>query len=187
MIRMHTVFPIGTLLLAITLATGSVRSQAPPKCQGTEYHQFDFWIGEWNVTSPDGERVGSRRASATMDGCVIREEWVSDQVRGTSLSVYDRPRGGWMQTWVDNRGVHLRLEGGYGEGAMTLSGTRLEGDGVRRTWRPTGECEVRQAQCVSEDGGETWVVVFEGIYRPVDGRCARSDTGDASQSPGTGW
>lgn len=184
MIRFGPVSRVSLAFLASALACGSTLAQTSLRCEAEEYRQFDFWVGEWTVSGPDGGRVGRSRVSVVMDGCVIREEWDSGQVRGTSLSVYDRPRERWSQTWVDNRGVQLRLEGGFDDGAMVLGGSRLGGDGTRRrfrvTWRPTGECGVRQVQRVSEDGGETWNVGFEGIYRPADGRCPAAGSGSDS-------
>lgn len=181
MIRVAPLVRLCLVFLASALASGSTVAQTSPRCAAEEYRQFDFWVGEWTVSGPDGGRAGRSRVSVVMDGCVIREEWDSGQVRGTSLTVYDRPRQRWSQTWVDNRGVQLRLEGGLDDGAMVLAGSRLGGDGTRRrfriTWRPTGECGVRQVQRVSEDGGETWSVGFEGIYQPVGGRCPAAGSG----------
>jgi len=40
---------------AMLLAAGAAHAAAPPPdCSGAEYRQFDFWIGEFEVRSPDG-------------------------------------------------------------------------------------------------------------------------------------
>ena len=55
--------PCLTLLLAATPAA----SPSP--------HQFDFWIGEWEVRTPDGKPAGTSRIEAILGGSVIQEHW----------------------------------------------------------------------------------------------------------------
>ena len=43
------------LMLCISLPVIAQETQAenpspPPSCSTEKYHQFDFWIGDWNVT-----------------------------------------------------------------------------------------------------------------------------------------
>lgn len=160
-------------LCAIASGAGPVRAQeTAPRCASEEFRQFDFWLGEWEVTDPDGNPVGRSRIERTLGGCVIQEHWDAGQVRGTSLNIYDAPSGVWRQSWVDNRGVLLRIEGGLDGDAMRMRGERLGGDGktrvLRITWTPLDD-GVRQVQEVSEDGGTRWNVAFDGRYRPSSG------------------
>lgn len=167
--------------VGLLLVPQIAEAQASPRCRSEAHRQFDFWIGTWTVVSPNGDSIGHSTISSLMDGCVIQEKWDAGAVRGTSLSIFDRPNDRWTQTWVDNRGVHLRLEGGYNGTAMAMTGTRLGGDGVRRhfrvTWTPMEDCRVRQLQQVSEDGGTTWNVGFDAVYRPEGGKCPDSEGG----------
>jgi hypothetical protein len=52
------------LILAAACAAAPVAAQAAPRanpCAGAEHHQFDFWIGDWDVTTPDGKPAGRNR------------------------------------------------------------------------------------------------------------------------------
>lgn len=143
------------------------------RCADSHYRDFDFWLGEWRVQRPDGELAGRSRISRVFGGCAIREDYESPGgYRGGSYNIYDVTTGGWHQTWVDNGGLHLRLDGGLEGESMILSGTRTnrEGEEVtdRITWTPLDGGRVRQLWEISQDGGETWESVFEGIYFPAE-------------------
>src|SRR5689334_19615052 len=42
-----------------------------------ERHRFDFWIGEWNVTTQGGTTVGSSVIQSVSGGCALLENWSS--------------------------------------------------------------------------------------------------------------
>jgi len=143
---------------------------SPARCSAPEYRQFDFWVGEWDVTLPDGKPAGINRIEPILGGCALRESWTGvGGLSGTSYNVYDRSRKVWHQTWVDGQGGLLQLEGGFAGGRMTLEGETVDSAGgksrQRIVWEPSGEGEVRQLWEASEDGGKTWKVVFDGKYR----------------------
>jgi hypothetical protein len=75
----------------------------------------------------------------------------------------------WHQTWVDDGGGILYLDGGLHGGAMILAGARTDRSGkhvtdrITYTRRPDGT--VRQWWQVSRDGGKSWATSFDGIYR----------------------
>ncbi len=53
---------LGLLAFATTTQADTTSPPAPESaCKQPEYHQFDFWIGEWNVTEQIGRpaRVAS--------------------------------------------------------------------------------------------------------------------------------
>ena len=147
-------------------------SPAPAPCSSAEHRQFDFWLGEWNV-HVDGEKRGENTIRRAMGGCVVHESYRTEgsDYEGQSFNVYDRRRGVWHQTWVDNQGLLLQLDGGFQDGRMRLEGTVREDDGGeslhRITWsRVEGnEDRVRQHWERSTDGGESWETVFDGEYR----------------------
>lgn len=74
----------------------------------------------------------------------------------------------WHQTWVDNSGGILSLDGGLSNGAMVLKQARTLRDGSnaidRITWTKLEAGNVRQLWDRSKDGGKHWKVVFDGIY-----------------------
>lgn len=146
--------------------------QISPRCSDAEYRELDFWVGEWVVRGPDGDVAGRSTIESIMDGCAIHEEWSSQNVRGTSLSMYDPGTDTWRQFWVDNRGVSLAQEGGWTGSAYQLRTARVGSDGrlrhIRMTLTPMTDGTIRQLQERSEDGGETWSVIFDGRYHPVE-------------------
>jgi hypothetical protein len=143
---------------------------SPPKaCTSAEYRQFDFWIGDWVVQRPDGKPAGTNRISQILDGCVIQENWSgAGGSSGTSYSIYDRVGRRWHQTWVDDRGSLLQLDGEFTNARMTLRGETRDSSGLkllqRITWERVGRGQVRQLWESSRDAGKTWTVVFDGRY-----------------------
>jgi tetratricopeptide (TPR) repeat protein len=139
-------------------------------CRSPEHRQFDFWLGEWEVTSPTGQAQGSNSITSIQDGCALREQWTSASGNiGTSLNFYDAAKGVWHQTWIDDSGNALYLDGRLVAGAMVLSSDPESSPIQRITWTPlTGEQQgkVRQLWESSTDGGASWSVAFEGIYAP---------------------
>ena len=140
-------------------------------CEAAEFHQFDFWIGDWDVTGPKGNTVGTNTIDRPLGGCVLQEHWVGTSgSRGSSLNIYDATRKQWHQTWVDNQGTLLLLDGSYADGKMVLSGPGVNATGAaivnRITWqREHGDPDrVRQTWETSSDGGKTWQTVFDGLY-----------------------
>ncbi|UCC25732.1 MAG: hypothetical protein JSU98_01290 [Gemmatimonadales bacterium] len=150
----------------------SAQGGASAPCSAPEYRAFDFWIGEWDVFSPDGRKVGANAIRSTMGGCVLHESYDGQQgFHGESFNSWDALRGVWHQSWMDNSGTVLLIEGGVRDGAMVLEGTTMGADGAtvlnRITWTVLNESgdRVRQHWQASTDGGETWTQVFDGEYR----------------------
>jgi hypothetical protein len=143
---------------------------AAPGCDTAEHRQFDFWIGEWEVMTPDGKPAGRNAITAEMNGCVVHERWSgAGGMKGESFNIWDRVSKRWHQTWVNDRGNLLLLDGSFQNGVMQMSGmSGPPGQRVtnRITWSrsPDG---IRQLWEVSSDGGTTWKTAFDGRYRPV--------------------
>jgi hypothetical protein len=142
---------------------------APKPCAAPEHRQFDFWLGDWDVTTPDGKTAGHNRISLILGGCALREEWTSARGNnGTSLNMYDGGSRKWRQTWVDDGGTVLLLTGELKGGKMVLEGETPAGAGKtsrqRITWTPLPGGRVQQLWDSSEDGGKTWKVEFDGTY-----------------------
>ncbi len=141
----------------------------PPDCSAPEHHQFDFWIGDWTVTT-QGKPTGTNRIEADLAGCVLVERWTAaDGGRGTSLNFYDRATRAWYQTWMDDRGGALRLKGGLVDRRMVMTSEALPSRAgattlQRITWSLEPDASVRQLWESSADGGTTWTVAFDGRY-----------------------
>ena len=158
----------GALLLAVSPARAQ-ETEAPPPCSGPEHRQFDFWVGDWDVTQPDGTPAGTNRIEIILGGCVLRESWTSAtrSYAGRSFNVYGRD-GQWHQTWVDNGGLLLELVGGLKDGRMVMSQDMTQPDGttVRHeiSWEKLSTGQVKQHWRTSSDDGRSWTDAFVGIY-----------------------
>lgn len=137
-------------------------------CDFPEARQFDFWIGEWEVTA-NGKVAGSNTITRIVGGCALQENWIgAGGSRGTSLNYYMPDAGKWRQVWVSDQGTQLTLTGGIVDGKMVLSGEHVRGGAPvvdRITWEQQGDGSVTQDWDVSKDGGETWETLFKGVYR----------------------
>jgi ketosteroid isomerase-like protein len=140
-------------------------------CTAPEYHQLDFWVGDWDVFD-----VGSTSSSAhvrvdrILGGCVLHERYEDESgMRGESFSIYDAGRKLWHQTWVTTRGQLLTIEGGLENGSMHLAGAYFRDNGqevrVRGVWTPEGST-VRESAVISSDAGKTWQPWFDLSFRP---------------------
>lgn len=140
-----------------------------PACDSPAHRQFDFWLGTWRVFKPDGTLAGTNRIERAQDGCVVHERYSTPGgYDGQSLNIYDASRQVWHQTWVDNSGTLLLLEGGLVDGKMVLEGETTGQDGAvtkhRITWTPNPDGSVRQFWESTNRLGE-WAVAFDGLYR----------------------
>ncbi len=140
----------------------------PPDCKGELNRQFDFWVGDWSVTV-GGQVAGENRIDLILDGCALLENWTGKGgMTGKSLNFYDARRGMWHQTWIDNRGGALHLDGKFADGKMVLEGQHTDAKGKtlkhRITWTPIPAGGLRQVWETSEDGA-TWSVAFDGLYK----------------------
>jgi hypothetical protein len=155
---------------AIADDTKTAPPPPPATCDAAEYRQFDFWIGTWTVTE-GGQPVGHNTIEADLKRCALFESWSSsDGSRGRSINFYDRNRHRWHQTWIDDRGGALDLDGGLVEGSMVLAGERptpKAGGPVRDriSWTPQRDGSVRQHWEVMKPGQSTWETVFDGLYK----------------------
>jgi len=166
----------GRIAIALLLGLGAGAAMPQPSaaksaCGAPEFHQFDFWIGDWDVADAGGKPVGRNRIAAVQKGCALTEQWEGKGgVSGTSLNAWDAERRRWHQTWVDSTGGLLLLEGGLVDGKMVLSGTANDASGAparqRITWQKLPDGRVRQTWESSVDGGATWTMVFDGYYSP---------------------
>ncbi len=164
----------GTLALAVVFALALPGGAgAQQRCAGPEYRQFDFWIGEWEVSDTSGTVLGHNTIEPILGGCVLRESWRSARNpagAGHSHNIYDATSGRWHQTWVDAAGGLLLIDGGLdAAGRMVMTGETADSTGGRVlnriTWAPRPPDGLRQLWEASRDGGTTWTVVFDGYYQ----------------------
>jgi hypothetical protein len=141
-------------------------------CCYEKARQFDFWIGSWEVTLPDGKPAGTNVIELIQDSCVLRENWTSAKMpyTGTSYNFFNKQTAKWQQVWLDNAGGSLMLEGEFVNGKMILYGKPAKNQkgqlqSERITWTPNTDGSVRQHWESSTDNGKTWLTAFDGLYR----------------------
>jgi hypothetical protein len=171
--------PLHVRLIFLGVVSGAVLGPAlvaaqeqPPSapCESDPvYHQFDFWVGEWDVLNPEGQQAGTNRIEKLLRGCLLVENWTSARGgAGKSINYYDPIRKRWAQTWVDGQGGIIAVEGTLEGGTMRFEGEHLYPDGRREAYRmsftPQADGSVRQFIEQSRDGGATWYVWFDGTY-----------------------
>ena len=165
--------PDGIASLALVALTVNAADATPPgrPCSASEYRQFDFWIGSWDVYEPGDKLAGRNDIESIAGGCALLENWAGrGGFTGKSLNTWDSERRRWHQTWTDSAGSLLLLEGGLDGDRMVLGSEAADAAGVpgavrqRIAWSRQADGSVRQLWETSTDGGKTWSVVFDGRY-----------------------
>ncbi len=141
----------------------------------TEKHaEFDFWIGNWTVTNPDGTVAGTNKIDKIQDNCILRENWTSAKgnFTGTSNNFYNAKTKQWEQIWIDNNGGSLHLKGNRVDNKMILKTDEAKNkDGNlfyhRVTWTLNDDGSVRQYwETITNNKDVT--VAFDGLYKKME-------------------
>ena len=150
---------------AFAIAIAATAQTPAPTCTAPEYRQFDFWVGEWEVTQ-NGKVAGRNSIRAILNGCAISEEWSgAGGFKGSSLNFYNADTMHWHQTWIDSRGQSLALEGRLEGESMVLQNTIAANTPRHRiTWTPLTDKTVRQVWQVKETADSDWKTLFDGKY-----------------------
>src|SRR5436190_4191859 len=170
---------MGVLMLviaALVLAQAVAPSPPPPPppapaaanpCAGAEHHQFDFWVGKWDVYPSGGDKLTAHSLiESVYGGCGIRENWMPlSGSGGGSLNIYLPQEKHWEQFWIDSQGTRATFVGGWNGKAMVIQG-RWGGPLVRISYSKNADGSVRQFGEQSTDNGKTWATSFDLTYRP---------------------
>ena len=163
-------------LLIVPTLFSQQPSPQPDPCAAKQQKQFEFWVGEWDLTWP-GQKAGemghgTNSIRRIMDGCVVQENFSGGEsmhLRGTSVSTFDARSGLWKQTWVDNEGGYLDFVGDFKDGQMILRREFTRQDGVkvmqRMVWKNITSSEMDWSWEASTDGGKTWKVNWPIHYK----------------------
>jgi hypothetical protein len=153
-------------------------------CEKQEkFREFDFWVGEWDVHTPDGKPAGRNVIESSERGCVLIERWAgAGGSTGISMNYLDATTDEWVQVWTDASGSQIVIRGGLTDSGMLLEGQiHYVSTGVtapfRGLWTPQPDGRVRQFFEQSDDEGKTWKPWFEGFYTRVGGGEADADSG----------
>jgi hypothetical protein len=162
---------LGVVLITPADAGPATKTSGSPLCAAAEYHQLDFWIGDWDTFETDqhgGPLIARARVEPIAEGCAIHELYEqTDGLIGDSILSYDPVRKRWQQTWVTNRGSLMVLWGDFQDGALVLEGEAHLRDGTsvrqRITWKIQDK-GVRESAVLSKDGGKTWAPAFDVLF-----------------------
>lgn len=144
----------------------------PPPCEtDANFRAFDFWLGEWDVSSrANGQHAGVNVIEQAENGCALVEHWTG-RTGGTGMSVnyYNPVTGKWRQIWVAAGNYSLEIEGNIDDGSMFLEGeiyyyrTARKFD-FRGRWTPNDDGSVRQQFHQYNPETEVWDDWFDGLY-----------------------
>ena len=157
---------------ALGIACLAPAAVGAPNCAAADYHQLNFWLGDWDTFDSDdanGPSIARARVASIAEGCAVHELYEqADGLIGDSILSYDPVRKQWQQTWVTNRGSFMALWGRFEAGALLLEGEAHLRDGSsviqRITWKAQGD-GVRESAVLSKDGGKTWAPAFDVLFK----------------------
>lgn len=173
----RSVFVSAVILLFVCSCFSQNKANAPAKpCSEPQQKQFDFWIGDWDLTWPGPNQGAAGRGTNSikqiMDGCIVQENFsgaTSMPLRGMSVSRFDPRSGKWKQTWVDNQGGYIDLAGEFRDGQMVLFHNGFTPDGkpalMRMVYKNIQPSEFDWSWERSTDGGKTWQVLWPIHYK----------------------
>jgi len=156
------------------MSIGLNAQSEPCNCCTPKHAEFDFWIGQWTVTNPEGSVAGTNRIEKIQDNCILRENWTSAKgnYTGTSNNFYNYKTKQWEQIWIDNQGQSLHLKGNRKGNQMILQSDEAqdkEGNSFyhRITWTLNDDGSVRQYwETFTKD--KPVVVAFDGLYKKTN-------------------
>lgn len=157
-----------SLILILFGLSLSLQAQQNCSCCSDQHHQFDFWIGKWDVFNPAGKKVGENTITQVQDNCVLLENWVSTGT-GTSYNYYDPADSTWNQLYLDNQGTILKLKGKFEDNKMILWSNEVRGQNGnyrnRITWQLLPDGHVSQKWDIVALNGTVLSVAFDGVYK----------------------
>lgn len=165
------------IVSGLTMASGVQAQDAeapPPPCEEDTFHQFDFWLGDWAVTAPDGTFAGNNSITREENGCLLLERWTSAAGgTGQSYNFYNPATEKWRQVWVSS-GALIDYQGGLTDaGSMKLEGT-ITYVASAQTAAFTGEWTLEEDGTVTQHfeqydaESEQWATWFTGLYTKVE-------------------
>lgn len=163
-------------------AEATAEEEAPRPClEGGRYDDFDFWIGDWDVTAR-GKKRAENLITKEMNGCILRERYKNEQgYAGESINYYDPGTRTWKQNWVDVLGGVVQYEGKLRkEGVMYMEGTSTDANGEEQmakvTWTLLPDGRVHHVIEQSSNRGHDWKKFFDALY-------VKSDRGGQAAGP----
>jgi hypothetical protein len=154
------------------------QSTAPATCDTPRHHEFDFWLGDWQVfDGTNNQLVAYDHIEKHSEGCIIEQQltFVTDMYRrpglkhrlaGMSISRFDGEQ--WVQMWADNQWGAILMRGALdAAGSMVLvTAIPSRNRDVKLVHENRADGTVRILQYVAPAGSGKWVQYGDLIYRP---------------------
>lgn len=157
------------LLVSNTIFAQTAQNKC--NCCTSEYKQFDFWLGDWDVFNLNGVKIGENKIVSMQDSCLIQENWISAGQTGTSYNFYKQTDSTWNQIYIDNAGTVLELKGMLKDNKMILESQKVKSVKAdfyyfnRITWAIDTSGNISQKWDIVDDQGKIVQVAFDGIYK----------------------
>jgi hypothetical protein len=157
-------------------ATPAPPATAPP-CDTPQHHQFDFWVGDWQVfDATNNTLVAFDRVEKQSEGCIVEQNlsFVTDLYRrpgvkyrlsGISVNRFDGEA--WLELWADNQWGAIALRGSPDENGSMVLRTIIPSRNrdLKLVWEKQSDGSVRVLQYVSPAGSGKWEKYGDLIYR----------------------
>jgi hypothetical protein len=170
---------VGLLTCAVAADRAPLeKTTAPANCDTPQHHQFDFWVGDWQVFDADSNQlVAFDRVEKHTQGCIIqqnltvltdlyRRPGVKYRLSGIGVNRFDGEA--WLQMWADNQWGAIFLRGSLdATGSMVLiSVIPSRNRDVKLVYEKQADGSVRNLQYVAPAGSGKWTKYGDLIYRP---------------------
>ncbi len=174
--------PIVIIALAVLAALPSAPSwsadSASAPCDTPQHHQFDFWVGDWQVFDARTNRlVAFDRVEKHSHGCIVqqnltmvadlyRRPGVSYRMTGIGVNRFDGES--WLELWADDQWGAIVLRGMPDAGKAMVLTTIIPSRNrdLRLEWEKRPDGSVRALQYVAPAGSGKWELYGDLIYRP---------------------
>jgi hypothetical protein len=162
----------------VPAAPAAQTQSAAGACDTPQHHQFDFWVGDWQVfAAKSNQLVGYDRVEKHSHGCIVQQNltMVTDLYRGPGLgyrmsgiSVNRFDGDSWLELWADDTWGAIALRGTLdAHGSMVLTTlTPSRNRDLRLVWERRPDGSVRTLQYVAPAGSGKWELFGDLIYRP---------------------
>lgn len=151
---------------------------ASAPCDSPQHHQFDFWVGDWQVfDAKTNQLVAFDRVEKHSQGCIVQQNltMVTDLYRrpgvgyrmtGIGVNRFDGER--WLELWADNQWGAIALGGMPAAGKAMVLTTLIPSRNrdLRLEWEKRSDGSVRALQYVAPAGSGKWELYGDLIYRP---------------------
>jgi hypothetical protein len=176
-VRARTIIALALVTVLMSGKSWSVDSASAP-CDTAQHHQFDFWVGDWQVfDASTNQLVAFDRVEKHSQGCIVqqnltmvtdlyRREGVGYRMTGIGVNRFDGQS--WLELWADNQWGAIVLRGMPSAGKAMVLTTIIPSRkrDLRLEWEKRPDGSVRALQYVAPAGSGKWELYGDLIYRP---------------------